>query len=91
MASLFDDFDAIYAQQSPDAIRYDFRSEIEKAVRQVALSITAAQDDKLKDLFEECFQAGRENASTPAIYAAPDFEEWWDALIERLRKELDET
>lgn len=82
------DFDAQY---DPARGAIDFSRQIDQAVRRVALAITAAQDDKIKSLFKECFQAGRENASTPAIYAAPDFEEWWDALMERLRKELNES
>jgi len=67
-----------------EPIEFDVVSYINTRVNRVAQAILKAEDELLKNLFREAFEAG---IDTEFSRNAPDFEEWWSTLIARLREE----
>lgn len=47
-------------------------------------AVHQAVDEEIKSLFKEAFEAGMKYADFP--YEYPDFEEWFAALVERLKQ-----
>lgn len=90
MTTPFEDFDWGY-DPSREAITVDLTGHIQERVNRLYRIITKAEDDKLKSLFKEAFEYGIDYGSYDADRTTLDFEQWWEAFINRLREEQEST
>ena len=84
-------FDKVSYSESREALYYDFSADITEATRRISQTIIDAQDEHIKKLFEECWDAGAENNDRGGPPYSTDFEQWWAAFLNRLREEQRET
>lgn len=71
-----------------------WREMIDQKIQEALAEVHAAADAGMKGLFKEAFNAGKAKGRDEAAYeyaafaetGEPDFETWFDGLVERLRE-----